>query len=144
MKPEVTLKEVLKPPFTRDRIGMIYDANNRFIDVPGINFNKDNPESWQGEAVAKTCGWGVFQYYENGEELQDAFMDFIVAALNEKWERDIGEPLQWRLRESYYSRDACYCECPNCGCDLLKTNKQTVWNYCPSCGVRLLLPREEK
>jgi hypothetical protein len=53
------------------------------LDGWGINGNKDNPEDWQGEGVASTRGWGCFQYYENGEELQDAFMDFITEALND-------------------------------------------------------------
>ena len=136
MKNKTTLKDVLKPPFTCDRIGMIYDANSRFIDVPGINSNKENPESWQGEAVAKTRGWGVFQYYENGEELQDAFMEFIVDALNEKWERDFGEPLRWirLVKAGVNDRNTC----PNC-----KVNRAKATNFCPSCGVRLLPPGED-
>ena len=136
MKPETTLKELLKPPFTHDHVGMIHDANNRFIDVPGINSNKDKPESWQGEAVAKTRGWGVFQYYKNGEELQDAFMDFIVAALNEKWGRVFGEPLRWIIQNS---NDGCPAKCPNCK----KNVYAWYYNYCPSCGVRLLPPGKE-
>jgi len=137
MKPETTLKEVLKPPFTHDHIGMIYDANSRFIDVPGINSNKENPESWQGEAVAKTRGWGVFQYYENGEELQNAFMDFIVDALNEKWERDVDEPLRWILQHEKMLNQPIFV-CPKCG-------RIVTVRYTPCCayyGARLLEPVE--
>jgi hypothetical protein len=70
MKPATTLRKLLKPPFHHDDvpgIGMIYDGNTRLIDIRG---------------------WGFFQYYENGEQLQDEFREFVVQALNEKWERE--------------------------------------------------------
>ena len=51
MKPETTLKEFLKPPFTHDTIGTIYDDLRRLFDVPGLNFNEDDPENWQMEIV---------------------------------------------------------------------------------------------
>jgi hypothetical protein len=69
MKPATTLRELLKPPFHHDctPTGMIYDGNTRLLDIRG---------------------WGFFQYYENGERLQDEFKEFVVQALNEKWERE--------------------------------------------------------
>ena len=141
MKPQTTLKDVLKPPFTRDSVGMIYDSNSRFIDVPGINCNKDDPENWQGEAVAKTRGWGVFQYYKNGEALQDAFMDFIVNALNERWEREFSEPLRWK-EESYEHSEIVTWHCPKCeeGYVIGRAEMQSFF-YCPKCGVNLLPPK---
>ena len=133
MKPETTLKEVLKPPFSHDGIGMIYDENSRFIDVPGINFNKYNPENWQGEAVAKIRGWGVFQYYENGEQLQDDFKNLVVKYINEGWERDFCDPLRWEIKR--LEDVQMWLECPKCG-----EQGRGATNYCPSCGVRLLPP----
>jgi hypothetical protein len=69
MKPATTLRELLKPPFHHDgaSTGMVYDGNTRLLDIRG---------------------WGFFQYYENGEQLQDEFKEFVVQALNEKWERE--------------------------------------------------------
>jgi hypothetical protein len=46
---------------------MVYDGNTRLLDIRG---------------------WGFFQYYENGEQLQDEFKEFVVQALNEKWMRE--------------------------------------------------------
>jgi len=159
MKPETTLKELLKPPFTHDSIGMIYDDNSRFIDVPGLNFNKENSDSWQGEAIAKTRGWGVFQYFENGAQLQDEFMDFIVSALNEKWKQNSSEQLRWLyFYDESDDGDFMYHECEfthifQCGScnfeveypdnDGIKPSIES-YRFCPSCGIRLLPPADDK
>jgi hypothetical protein len=49
---------------------MVYDGNARLLDIRG---------------------WGFFQNYENGEQLQDEFKEFVVQALNEKWDKDVGK-----------------------------------------------------
>jgi hypothetical protein len=69
IKPATTLRELLWSPFRHDGTptGMVYDGNARLLDIRG---------------------WGFFQYYENGEQLQDEFKEFVVQALNEKWERE--------------------------------------------------------
>ena len=84
-KKAVSLIEFLQGPFTHDGYGMIFDGNGRLIDVPGHRLS-DETES-TGEQVAKIRGWGIFQYYENGEDLQDEFMDFVVEACNEYLEK---------------------------------------------------------
>jgi hypothetical protein len=79
VEPAVSLKELLKPPFHHDGTptGMVYDGNTRLLDIRG---------------------WGFFQNYENGGQLQDEFKEFVVQALNEKWmrekSRDPEEPVQ--------------------------------------------------
>jgi hypothetical protein len=66
--------------------------------------------------------------------------DFFAAALNEKWERDFGEPMRWLIKGDGFNVDS-YLVCPKCdeepglfwdgeGCDNLP-------NYCPRCGRRL-------
>jgi hypothetical protein len=40
-----------------------------------------------GFMCAQIRGWGVLQYYENGAELQDELQQFIISAMNEKFER---------------------------------------------------------
>jgi len=72
MKPVRKLFDVLKPPFKHDGVpgvgdGWIFDGNTKLLDIRG---------------------WGFFQYYENGEALQDEFKEWVTAALNEKYERD--------------------------------------------------------
>ena len=56
--------------------------------------------------------------------------------VNEKWKRDIGEPLRWirLVKVGVNDRNTC----PNC-----KVNRAKATNYCPSCGVRLLPPEED-
>jgi predicted heme/steroid binding protein len=82
MRPQ-TLKELLKPPFSHDGIGV---SGEIYVGVNGMDY--------KGTRIAQVRGWGFFQNFENGDKLQDEFKDFLVAALNEKWERDFGEQLQ--------------------------------------------------
>jgi ribosomal protein S27E len=56
---------------------------------------------------------------------------FIVDALNEKYERDFNEPLQWWKRDGFWK-----CRCPKC-----KNDSIEFFNYCPNCGQRLLQPK---
>jgi len=63
MKP-VTLKKLLKPPFTRSGFS-IYDKTGRVLEL---------------------CD--IFPAYDNNAELSDQFATFVEEALNEKWERD--------------------------------------------------------
>ena len=88
MKPTTTLKELLKPPFTFDKdLGIILDNNEMVLDD--------------------------FADVHCTDEEMPMIAEFIVAALNEKWERDFGNPLRWRLGDSF-------------GCDTLN---------CPYCGI---------
>ena len=65
----------------------------------------------------------------DGDFARDALNDFVFQALNEKWQRDLGEPMRWARVPGYMYR------CPKCGLD-------NGWraNYCPSCGQRLYPP----
>jgi hypothetical protein len=129
-----TLKELLKPPFYHAGIGHIFDGNTRLMDVPGyIPDDEDKKDSH----VANVRGWGFFQYFENGEQLQDEFIEFVVQALNEKRERDFGEPDCWLI-------EGAFLVCPKCGDYHPKDKWKISDNYCPYCGKRLKLPPEEK
>jgi len=79
------IEKVLKPPFYHAGIGHIFDGNTRLMDVPGYVSDDENEKD---SHVANVRGWGFFQYFKNGDQLQDEFIKFVVAALNEKWERD--------------------------------------------------------
>ena len=69
-----SLKDLLKPPFTHhDGFCAIYDSVKK---------------------ITGNLHWSAFgDYLSNNEEwgLQQEFIDFLVDALNEKWERDFGE-----------------------------------------------------
>jgi hypothetical protein len=126
MKPATTLKELLKPPFSHDHCGV----GEVFVGV--------NQADYGSTRIAQVRGWGFFQYFENGDRLQDEFKDFVVQALNEKWERDYGEPLRWE-KESAETVDGkvFWTKCPKCDC---RTPHGYIYHYCPSCGQRLLPP----
>ena len=68
MKPATTLKEILKPPFKAGRESYcandIYSDHTYILRVTNLGFTK---------------------------KLRDELREFVVAALNEKWERDFGE-----------------------------------------------------
>jgi len=78
------------------------------------------------------------------------FADFTAAALNEKADREWGEPLRWVWKkqkpayetelEEYYNLI-----CPQCGNDISGTcsdpeNYDYYENYCPNCGKKLNPP----
>ena len=88
MKPATTLKKVLKPPFYHGGLGEIFEGNTRIMQVPGYVCDDVNETD---SHLAKIRGWGFLQYFENGAQLQDEFIDFVVQALNEKWEREMKE-----------------------------------------------------
>ena len=128
MKPTSTLKKALKPPFTHCGTPV---GNVTCRTVEGLR------------RLADVRGWGFFQYFENGEALQDEFKEFLVEALNEKWERDYGEPLRWILVNEQPDNCAETC-CPRCECNVCQIGHGVdFYDYCPSCGVRLLPSEEE-
>jgi len=84
----MTIKDILKPPFYNSGLGLICDGNTRLLDVPGFtskDIDKDDTH------LAHIRGWGFFGYLKDGDKLQDEFTEFVVTALNEKWERDYGK-----------------------------------------------------
>ena len=112
MKTATTLKEILKPPFTFDKdLGIIFDTNDMVIDD--------------------------FADVQCMDAEMPMIAEFIVAALNEKWERDFGEPLRWITR---YTGDVEYLKCTKCSWDDLNIEHETIFNCCPFCGQRLLPP----
>ena len=67
---------------------------------------------------------------------------FIVAALNEKWERDFGEPLRWEKLSNHPDEAS---GCPNCGMYVgIGKDDYRFWNHCPCCGQKLAPPEDGK
>jgi len=72
--------------------------------------------------------------YEKRNDVKTDLLDFIAAALNEKWERDFSEPLRWtRISWGIY-------ECPKCKDTQDEGN---LTNYCPHCGQKLAEPENK-
>jgi rubrerythrin len=126
-----TLKELLKPPFEIDMnceggIPKIYlDGNDKTYWVKVTTCRHDN----RNNAIDN-------QLKENA--------DWVVAALNEKWERDFGERKQWQKHTLFNpasQNSHSWYDCPYCG-QLAGENGLT--NYCPHCGQPLDPPEEIK
>jgi hypothetical protein len=130
-------------PFYHAGIGHILDGNTRLMDVPGyVSDDEDEKDSH----VANVRGWGFFQYFQKGEELQDKFIEFVVRALNELGEREFGEPARWIIHTDL-GKEGLHCKCPNCN-DVhyfwRGWEQVEIYQYCPHCGKSLLPPEKEK
>ena len=112
-----TLKELLKPPFHRqDFSHFVYDGNAAAV----LEINTI--------LTARLFSLDV------RNQAEKELLEYIAEALNEKWERDFGEPLRWESKGHYWHK------CPKCGANYYIF--KGIHNHCPSCGVRLL-PLEE-
>ena len=124
MKPATTLKELLKPPFEREKCSPVQDGSGYYIaDIYTLK---------------------KLQEYENGKQLQGEFEKFVVHALNEKWERDFGNPLRWILDSDYADHESF--TCPYCRTEYC-FNERPDWenySYCPACGKRVSPPEEKR
>ena len=120
MKPAATLRELLKPPFCDEF------SNEDIYCVTKFGCTR----------VLEICG---FRYFHNpevpeiGKYLQDEFKKFVIQALNEKWERDFGEPLRWGVDKEPYSSDGKFKDfiyyCPKC-----RIIRENFYDCCSSCG----------
>ena len=119
MNPETTLQEVLKPPF------MLDDAEMTFL-------YDDN-----GHHLLDIRGWGFFQKFENGAQLQDEWSRWVRNALNEKAARE------WGVRKRWVRNIGQHYKCPVCGNGWLLLEKQASVPFCCQCGERLDPPEGE-
>jgi len=111
MKP-TTLKELLKPPCKLWEDGDIANSD--------------------GLIIARSMLHKSFSYaYPYNRPLLQESGEFITAAINEKLERDFGEPLRWEVEGK--PADYYLFRCPKC-----KGIHNQMYNYCPSCGQRLM------
>jgi hypothetical protein len=69
VKQAIKLWDLLKPPFKADGITLCIRDVNDFI-------------------CGAVRGWGALQDYENGAAVQDELKQFIIDAMNEKFERE--------------------------------------------------------
>jgi ssDNA-binding Zn-finger/Zn-ribbon topoisomerase 1 len=102
------IKEITEPPFC---ISMGYSGG-------------------KGISISVICN----MFYRH---LGDKLLGWITAALDEKREREFGEPLRWGLIQD--KKFGASYVCPKCGrMERYLSNK----NYCPFCGQKLLPPIE--
>jgi hypothetical protein len=114
-----TLKEQLKPPFNLTKFGETW-----FIE-----------DTVQGLVSVYSC----ICLCRNEECKNDKpFLEFVVAALNEKWERDFGEPMRW---VKVNSLGIGFIDCPKCRFGIQEGLKDL--NFCPNCAKKLDLPETE-
>jgi hypothetical protein len=70
--------------------------------------------------------------------LDDDIGEYICSALNEKAERNFGDPMRWITDDIDY-------KCPACNTNFFfNGHTPDVWGcrYCPHCGQRLDVPEE--
>ena len=113
MKPETTLKELLKPPFRVNNCHVYTSHPMYLLHIADVGFSK---------------------------ELRDGILEFVIQALNKKWEHDFSKPLKWLLDDNYYESLIC----PYCGIEY-KFETLPNWenySYCPHCGKQVSPPEE--
>jgi hypothetical protein len=103
------LKELLKPKFTW--------AGTRLCN--------------NGKALLELlCDDPIF----DDDSFYHKFIDFAASALNEKWERDFGEPVRWKNVGKNHEGRNMY-QCPKC-----EQIGFMAFNFCHECGQKLFPP----
>jgi len=129
MKPETTLKEVLKPPFKIKSDNGCLGIKDEHGEL--LNFSMQGTRN-----ICKRYYW----LYEDKMK----FLEFAISALNKEWKQRYGKMLLWKLDECDYYQ---FVECPECEAGYIYDYNELdffeKYNYCPSCGVRLLPPGED-
>lgn len=132
MKPAVTsFKDYIKPPFQR--------GNN---DSSFYIFDYDNTTTKSLLSVQDFR----FQKRKNYSTLFQDFCNWVVDALNEKWEKSIEEPMYWQ-KVTYVDlnqEETSYHVCPKCENSMNDQGEQiNRFKFCPFCGQSLLPPDDK-
>jgi len=114
------LKELLKPPFAVIKLNHIKDRGNTSLFL-----------------MTEIHG------QKNCEALYEKMLDWITAAMNEKYERDFAEPLKWILKEWKPFDNRLAVICPKCDSPF-EYHAIEFSNYCPHCGQKLDPPERKE
>ena len=109
-----TLNELLRPPF---EVVMVYGSYRILMGEHNFVFHAS-------EKVSRTK--------------QKIIAKWTAEAMNEKYERDFGEPMRWK--EVAFTDDW---KCPECEQEFYLNGHspdKLSYNYCPNCRQRLLPP----
>ena len=112
-----TLKDLLKPPFRNTEDGAIEDDTTTF-------------------------GIEICTYDEAFPEGDDELRQWIIDALNEKYEKDFAEPKRWKMVYDFGEGIQCLA-CEKCNEEMVFHSCEVPRNYCSSCGQKLLPPERE-
>jgi len=120
---ERTLKGLLMPPFrTHDNSIYVHDRTNTCVFALNSAFLSE---------------------YAKDLTTRMEILEFLAAALNEKAERDLAEPLRWiEIKHGAWDGGSAY-KCPKCD---IRTDEDVVaaeYSFCPHCGRNLLPPRKK-
>ena len=119
----LTLKELLTPPFEI--------AGHSIMDSTGIIL----ATLWADNSIIATD-------YKRGRDIfqpQKIINDFVLEAINEKYERDFAEPMRWR---KIIVNGKPRFKCDRCTVTYRNITKNN--SYCTNCGQRLLTAEERK
>ena len=126
IKPETVIKEILKPPF-HFHIGSdsIHNGNDTAVLI-----------------INDLC-LTYFPHYER-DDARNRILARITSMLNGKTDMDFGEPLRWKIDISDFGDSI---ECPACEENFIYDSYDyrisDRFNFCPSCGIRLMFSEEE-
>jgi len=96
-----------------------------------------------GDLIEDSKSWLLTIY--SHFDCADGFLDFVTAALNEKWERDFSEPVCWEMIDVWEAGYKYRCKkCGEARTFEMGNPAENGFNYCPHCGLKLDPPEPEK
>jgi ssDNA-binding Zn-finger/Zn-ribbon topoisomerase 1 len=119
------LKELLKPPFRMiENGGYIVSNDGQIVVLEVLPLSYNLPDKSRQAAF---------------EQFQDEVTDYVVAALNNQYERDYGEKLRWVKFVGGAGEGVTYdaYQCPYCKKEWSlddSSNDEDKYCFCPSCG----------
>ena len=119
-----TLKEFFTPPFVKSK------GKSDGVEVIMQKSPKRRGGNSKRTRLLNIVRDNIYWLFwdDDGAKTYNQIIDWVAAALNEKYERDNGEPLRWLKQGEWF-------ECPECGDEMALPNR-----YCKDCGKRLLPP----
>jgi len=121
-KKERLLKQLIKPPFLL--------VKNDFSNIPSFTGMLGDSTNQPLLILSDYRGSGRFS---GSKEAWDAFFEFVLSALSEKWEKVFSKPLHWIAKiKDFGGWKFKYNKCPVC-----EFGTENEYNFCPYCGQKL-------
>ena len=131
MKPE--LKEFFTLPFVRSR------GKSDGVEVIMQKSPKHRGDNIKPTRLLNIVRDNIYWLFWNddGAYAYNQILDWVVAALNEKWEREFGERKRWLIVNAKIAGHVYRYACPYC-----EFVQDELSKCCPECGKRLDMPVE--